>query len=133
MPTKLMIILAVFVELLGVVKKKISEAIKNRQDTTHRGIAAWRNNEAKKATKLAGPSVIESRMDLNSGLSKAAPSVIRTNSNRRRTTISQIPTINTNERKPMTSKAAAVIPILKRSPPTRLIRRCKISSFILLF
>jgi hypothetical protein len=33
----------------------------------------------------------------------------------------------------MTSKAAAVIPILKRSPPTRLIRRCKISSFILLF
>lgn len=133
MPTKLMIILAVFVELFGVVKNKISEVIKNRHETTHRGIAAWWNNEAKKATKLAGPSIIESRMALNSGLSKAAPSVSKTKIINRRTTISQIPMMNTKERKPITNKEAAVMPILKRSPPTRLIRRCKISSFILSF
>lgn len=133
MPTKLIIILAVFVELLGVVKKKIKEAIKKRQETTHKGIAAWRNNEAKKEIKFVGPSVMESRKAENSGLSKAKPSVTRTNTKRRRTTISQIPTINTKEKKPMTNKAAAVIPILKRSPPTRLIRRCKVNSFILLF
>lgn len=133
MPTKLMIILAVFVELYGVVKKKMREAIKNRHETAQRGIAACRNNDPKKATRLAGPSAIESKKAVNSGLSKAIPSVKRTNTTRRRITKSQIPTINTKERNPMTSKVAEVIPILKRRPPTRLIRRCKISSFILLY